>query len=128
LHSALQDLHPPASDPLPVFQDVLVGEDFIVDEVAEALKSFPPGSAGGFTGLMAQHLRCEKPTATYLLLLQQIACVCSDFAWGRLLRDVATALAGARLIALGKQNGGVRPIAIGELFRRLAGKLFIARY
>ena len=38
-----------------------------------------------------------------------------------------TALAGARLVALGKSGGGVRPIAVGETLRRLAGKLLIAR-
>jgi len=31
-------------------------------------------------------------------------------------------LAGARLIALPKKDGGVRPVAVGECFRRLVGK------
>ena len=90
-----------------------VGDDFTVEEVAEALRGFAPGTAGGFSGLMPQHLRCERPTAAYLRLLQQIARLCSDFAWGRLSASCLTALAGARLIALGKRGGGVRPIAVG---------------
>ena len=54
--------------------------------------------------------------------------MCSDFAWGRLPPACLAALAGARLIPLGKKGGGVRPIAVGETLRRLAGKLLIARY
>jgi hypothetical protein len=128
VESALQALHPPASEPFCPPPDLAVGEDFTVEEVAEALRGFAPGTAGGFSGLMPQHLKCERPTAVYLRLLQQIARLCSDFAWGRLSPSCLSALAGARLIALGKKGGGVRPIAVGETLRRLAGKLLIARY
>jgi hypothetical protein len=61
-------------------------------------------------------------------LLCEIARLCSDFSWGRLLPATAAALAGARLIQLGKPSGGVRPIAVGELFRRIAGKMLVSRY
>ena len=37
-------------------------------------------------------------------------------------------LASAGLIPLGKKDGGVRPIAVGETFRRLAGKILVSRY
>jgi hypothetical protein len=36
--------------------------------------------------------------------------------------EVQPYLAGARLIALSKKDGGVRPVAVGECFRRLVGK------
>jgi hypothetical protein len=128
VQSALEALHPAASEPFSPPVDITVGDDFTVEEVAEALRGFAPGTAGGYSGLMPQHLRCERLTATYLRLLQQIARLCSDFAWGRLSPDCLTALAGARLIALGKSGRAVRPIAVGETLRRLAGKLLIARY
>ena len=99
-----------------------------MEEVAEAFRGFAPRTAGGSSGLMPQHLRCDRPTATCLWLLQQIGRLCSDFAWGRLSPACLIALAGARLIALGKRGGGVRPIAVGETLRRLAGKLLIGRY
>ena len=128
VQSALEALHPVASEAFTPPADLPVGDDFTVEEVAEALRGFAPGTAGGFSGLMPQHLRCERPTASYLRLLQQIARLCSDFAWGRLSPACLAALAGVRLIALGKRGGGVRPIAVGETLRRLAGKLLIARY
>ena len=80
VQSALQNLHPAASEPFVPPPDVHVCDDFTVEEVADALRGFAPGTAGGFSGLMPQHLRCQRPTATYLRLLQQIARLCSDFA------------------------------------------------
>ena len=73
VQSALEALHPGASEAFTPPSDLPVGDDFTVEEVAEALPGFAPGTAGGFSGLMPQHLRCERPTATYLRLLQQIA-------------------------------------------------------
>jgi hypothetical protein len=98
-----------------------------VEEVEDALASFPKGSAGGLSGLMAAHLHGEN-TPARSQLLQALARVCSDFAWGNLPMETSTYLAGARLIPLGKKDGGVRPIAIGELIRRVAGKILVRRY
>ena len=124
---ALRALHPPAAHPLPAFNELPTAEDFTVDEVLACLRTFAPGSAGGPSGLMAQHLHCATPTPPFIRLLQQLARLCSDFAWGRLPPPVAAGLAAARLIPLGKKGGGVRPIAVGETIRRLAGKLLISR-
>ena len=41
---------------------------------------------------------------------------------------VSTLLAGAKLVCLLKKDGGIRPIAVGELLRRIAGKCLLARY
>ena len=69
VESALQALHPHASEPIAAPADLPAGDDFTVEEVAEALRGFAPGTAGGFSGLMPQHLRCDRPTAAYLRLL-----------------------------------------------------------
>ena len=61
-------------------------------------------------------------------LLPKLASLCSDLAWNRLPPDAATALAGARLIPIGKKGGGVRPIAVGDLLRRLTAKVLLHRY
>ena len=45
---------------------------------------------------------------------------------GRAPPSVAPVLAGAGLVALPKPAGGVRPIAVGELLRRLVGKCLMA--
>ena len=41
--------------------------------------------------------------------------------------EVAPYLAGARLHAAIKKDGGLRPIAVGNLLRRLVGKCCVAR-
>ena len=109
IQAALQALHPAASEPFCPPVDTAVGDDFNVEEVSEPLRTFAPGSAGGFSGLMPQHLKCDRPTAAYLRLLQQLARVCTDFGRGRLPPACPAALAGARLIPLGKKGGGCAP-------------------
>ena len=42
--------------------------------------------------------------------------------------SIASALAGGMLIALNKKDGGIRPICVGEVFRRLVSKLFCRHY
>ena len=52
---------------------------------------------------------------------------CTSLANGRVPQDLAHLFVGARLIALKKPAGGVRPIAIGEMLRRLAGKTILRK-
>ena len=47
---------------------------------------------------------------------------------GRAPRDVAKWLCGATLFAMPKKDGGMRPIAVGEVLRRLAAKVVCAAY
>ena len=37
-------------------------------------------------------------------------------------------MSGAKLVLLPKADGGIRPIAVGELIRRIAGKVLVKRY
>ena len=60
--------------------------------------------------------------------LQALAQLTSLFVCNRFPPVVSAALAGARLVPIGKPDGGVRPIAVGELVRRLAGKMILCRY
>jgi hypothetical protein len=55
-------------------------------------------------------------------LLAQLCAVVNLLAQGRAPDFVAPVLAGAGLVALPKPNGGVRPIAVGEILRRLTSK------
>ena len=129
VHSSLASLHPPSlAAGIPDLGPPPVGDDFSVEEVLECLRSFPPGSSGGISGLMPQHLRCPKPDGAFQRQLLQLARVCSEFTWGRLSKPASEALASARLIPIGKKGGGVRPIAVGDTLRRLAGKLLLSRY
>ena len=54
--------------------------------------------------------------------LTQLTAVVQLLAHGRAPGFVAPVLGGASLVALPKPTGGVRPIAVGEILRRLTGK------
>ena len=45
----------------------------------------------------------------------------------RLTYGICAFLCAARLVALRKPLGGIRPIAVGEVFRRLVGKVLLRR-
>jgi hypothetical protein len=123
--AALQLLHPPADlpNPQPNPPAALVPED---GDVMAALRAFPKGTAAGPSGLWAQHLLdgCRTPLPH---LNEACASVLSAFVSlllaGRLPEPLAPFLTSSRLVALGKPNSGLRPVAIGEIWRRLASKV-----
>eukprot|EP01059_Diplonema_ambulator_P025016 TRINITY_DN4199_c0_g1_i1.p3 TRINITY_DN4199_c0_g1~~TRINITY_DN4199_c0_g1_i1.p3 ORF type:complete len:103 (-),score=19.82 TRINITY_DN4199_c0_g1_i1:326-634(-) len=49
-------------------------------------------------------------------------------ACGRAPREVAPLFAGANLVALKKHDKDVRPIAVGEILRRLTGKILVKKH
>ena len=98
-----------AFDPLSILHDV----------IAKALQSSPRGSGAGNSGWRFEHLKCLlHGSTTRDILLSTL----SQVATGRLPDFAAGALSSSRLIALPKQNGDVRPIAVGEAIRRIAAK------
>ena len=58
-------------------------------------------------------------------LLEHLAVAVNLLAQGRACATAAPCLAGAVLVAVPKPEGGVRPIAIGEVLRRLTGKCLL---
>ena len=127
LAAKLLSLHPRQGTPPRPEVVPYQGDDFSSAEVAAVLAKFPRGSAGGLSGLTADTLRGPAGPDNSSLL-EALGRLCSDFAWNRLAPDVSSFLAGARLLALGKPAGGVRPIAIGDTIRRLTAKLLVVRY
>ena len=92
--------------------------------VKKAIMSFPNGSAGGPDGLRPRHLKDlligaedDHP------LLQKITELINILLDGSTPPQVRPILFGASLTAIRKQAGGIRPIAVGYLWRRLSGKL-----
>jgi hypothetical protein len=86
------------------------------------LRKFPKGSSGGLSGMPPSVLLelCKCHGAN---LLPSITRLCNLFAQGKVPVEPRQYFFGARLIALIKRNGDLRPIAAGDLFRRLTGKI-----
>ena len=125
---ALAALHP--SCPAPTVQAIFelpLPPGVAPDTVARCLRAFPLEAAPGPTGLRAQHLRDACVVGNSDSFLAQLAEVVSLLAQGRAPSFVAPVLAGAGLVTLPKPQGGVRPIAVGEILRRLTGKCLMTQ-
>ena len=96
------------------------------DEVLKALRSFPRGSAAGPSGLRPQHLLDGVRERDQRAALEALTDALNTLVAGRVPTALAPALAGASLFALNKDDGDVRPIAVGETVRRLASKCLCA--
>ena len=124
----LRDKHPQAAPARPSL--VQMGPppqhsvpDVSVEQVAAAVRSFRKGSAAGPTGLRGDHLRealqsnaHSDEVATHLTEVVRILLT------GTAPAEVMPHLAGATLHALPKDSGDLRPIAVGEVLRRLTAK------
>ena len=123
----LRDLHPAAAEPAcPEMASLPMACDIGEDMVQEALLSFPRDSAPGPSALRVQHLLEAQTPSHKGAVLEQLCGAIQLAVRGEVPRSVAPFLAGASLLALPKVSGGIRPIAIGEVFRRLVGKCLCA--
>ena len=90
-----------------------------------ALKSFPNGTAPGPSSLRANHLKeavfCPSPTQSEFALKGLVGVV-NLLVAGRAPSCIIPFLCGASLLACQKKDGRLRPIAIGEVLRRLISK------
>ena len=122
----LREKHPNCSSSTPHMVSPSVGHSAFQATEAEVMKmirSFPAGSAAGSDGFRPQHLLelVQSSDAGSALLAASTSFVnllldgsCHD--------DFRHIFFGGRLIALNKKSGGIRPIAIGCTWRRLAAK------
>ena len=133
--AGLEALHPPCRDPSAVAAaaarahgaSAAAAPIFNASQVLRAVRAFPLGSVGGPSGLSPRHLQdacmvagTQVPDALAPVLNGVVSGVGVPAA-------VRPFLFGARLTALQKCDGGVRPIAVGEVLRRTAAKL-LARH
>ena len=101
---------------------------FSKEQVTKAIKSFRRGSAPGPDGLRAEHLKIaikSAPPNRTDKATDAITKVVNIMASGAVPSAVAPFIAGALLHAGLKKCGGIRPIAVGNLFRRLTSKCFM---
>jgi len=86
--------------------------------VRAAIQSFPNGSAAGPDGLRPQHLKdllLGAPDDNQLL--SAVTDLTNLLLEGKTPPSVRVALFGANLLAIRKNNGGIRPITIGYFWR-----------
>jgi len=111
------DLRPAPSASAPPLQATAL-------DVRAAIMAFPSGSSGGPDGLRPQHL---KDLVTGNTESESILDDVTDFVnlllEGGTPEAVRPVLFGGALTAIAKKGGGVRPIAVGYTWRRLAGKV-----
>ena len=110
---------PPASD-------LLEEIEIVESDVVRAIRSFPPGSAGGPDKLRPQHLKdLLQPLGDNLEnpLLSALVDFCYLVLRGDTPMEVRPFFFGASLVALKKKSGGIRPIAVGCTLRRLVAKV-----
>ncbi|KAI3822031.1 hypothetical protein L1987_09612 [Smallanthus sonchifolius] len=124
---ALEDKHPCMPPPtMPAFLPTdppLVVE---TDSVLVCIKSFPKGTSCGRDGLRAQHLLdalCGEGSVIAASLLRAIAAMVNLCLRGGCPRSLAEFVASAPLTPLLKPDNGIRPIAVGSIWRRVVSKV-----
>ena len=97
-----------------------------VEDVLAALKTFPPGTAGGRDGLTALHIRHALSVGGSDILLDNLLGVVNRALAGDMPPTLRPYWASAPITPLMKPNGGIRPIAVGLTLRRLVSKVALA--
>ena len=113
--------HPNAEPPaeIPDTAPLQLSNEFNLEAV---LHSFPADTACGPSGLRVQHLLEANEASLMMPLTTILRQVVNLLLRGDCPSEVAPFLAGANLTALRKGEQDVRPIAAGEVLRRLASK------
>jgi len=109
-------LHPAASQQrMPELK--LISSDILSEkEFLHAIKSLRPRRAPDAAGWRGEYFKClTAGTKNLLLLLAQRILLHPRF----VPTELRPFLFGARLIAIPKPNGGIRPIAIGSILRKI---------
>ncbi|GJU97539.1 hypothetical protein Tco_1326810 [Tanacetum coccineum] len=107
------------------FKSPLVAE---IDCVFGCIKYFPKGTSCRRDGLRAQHILdalCGEGSATATNLLKAITSVVNLWLAWRCPPILVESIASAPLTPLLKLDNGIRPIAVGTIWRRLASKVAI---
>jgi hypothetical protein len=119
--SALRAKHPVGP---PVVASPHDGVSLIAEEhlVRRCIHSFRAGSSPGNLGLRAEHLKVAIKFHSQSSLLTTLTSFINKYLSGSLNSLLAPYIGSASLSALTKKDNGVRPLACGNVFRRLASK------
>ena len=95
------------------------------NDITRAIRSFPASSSGGIDGLRPGHIKdltSPRLAEAGIRLISSITKLVNLMLNGDLGQYARDLLFSANLTALKKKDGGIRPIAVGNIFRRLAAK------
>lgn len=98
----------------------------VESEVKSSILSFRNGTSGGFNSLRPQILKDLLDDAASQLL-STITSFMKVILNGKVPIDISPYFYGASLTALLKKRGGIRPIASGNVLRRIAAKIACRR-
>ncbi|XP_021959247.1 uncharacterized protein LOC110855135 [Folsomia candida] len=121
--------HPQPVDFPPPLEDPVIAP-VLDEELLRAISSFPPGSAGGLDGMRPQILKdllgCSQGEGGDQLA-EAMRTFLNKVLNGGVPSTFCPLFYGASLTALKKKSGGIRPIAVGNTWRRLAAKIIVGR-
>ncbi len=91
--------------------------------VRKQISTFVKGTACGRDGLRAQHLTDALSVSTQdETLIEALTALVNLYLSGKIQAFLAPFIVSAPLTALRENNGGVRPIVVGKVWRRLVSK------
>ena len=99
-----------------------------VDLIEQCVRSFHRLSGGGPSGLRPIHLKNCLSTEHRDEVLERCCALANIMSKGDAPESLAPFLAGATLTALPKKDNDVRPVAVGEVWRRLVAKCLCNSY
>ena len=97
-----------------------------VTQVREGIKSFKKGTAPGPSGMRAEHLKVAVELGSpgrQEKTIESITNLVNNLLAGKMPNEIAAYFCGANLFGAKKKDGGIRPIAVGEILRRLVSKV-----
>ena len=121
---ALRDLHP-EGDPVAIRSSFPEGFEISRDDglVLDVLRSFKKGTASGRSGWGVNHLlECCSHQTGVSDVEKHLTAFVNLFLSGKALQSFAPFMSSATLVPLLKKDGRIRPVAVGEIFRRLVSK------
>ena len=128
--TALRAKHPPAPDdqllPPPLTDTDPAPLTASETDVEAAINSMRPGSVAGLDGVRALHLQqliSREAAESGRRLIRSLTRLTNLLLQGAAPECAREALFGASLCAMRKGDGGLRPIAIGSIYRRLACRI-----
>ena len=128
----MQEKHPRSERPVDLssFGNASISQVPLADValVESSIRSFHRLSGGGSSGLRPIHLKNCISTEHRDEVLEHCTALINILAKGEAPAKIAPFIAGATLTALPKKNNDIRPVAVGEVWRRLTAKCLCNSY